>query len=152
VVAQVSQVGGPGLDDQSVSVDGDAERDDVLDVAESDLLGVADRPRRRIDQSPSVMPGGGDDGEHPAGPQHPPGPGQEQAELLVGEHPQLGPARRAAAQGFLPGRRTAGLMRWWRGDDQGDIAKVIGESPSDLVGPRGPHLHACELLLIQGGS
>ncbi|MGI5417474.1 hypothetical protein [Actinomadura luteofluorescens] len=71
-VAELREVSRAGLHDQCVTLDRDAQRDDVLGAAESEALGVADDARRRVDEVSGLVAGRGDDRQDTPGSQHPP--------------------------------------------------------------------------------
>lgn len=151
-VAQVREVSGAGLHDQCVALDWDAQRDDVLDVAEPETLGVTDDARCGVDEASGLVTGRGDDRQDAAGGQHPPCRCDEQPELFAGEHPQVGPACRAARGCAAPGVVPAGLVGRRGAYDQGDLSEVVRQAFGHLVGPDGTHLHSRQVPLVQGGA
>lgn len=48
--------------------------------------------------------------------------------------------------------RARRLIRRRGGDDQGDLAEVVGQATGHLVGPRQPYLHPRRLFRLQGSA
>jgi hypothetical protein len=109
------------------AADGAVQGDDVLGVDEPGGAGPADRLAGVIARPPRAGGAGGDDGQHPAGPQHPLAR-REQRARSGSRLTAAGPGRLVVpgdGQGRLPGLRVPGLQEQGRaaGPDLGEPAQ-----------------------------